>query len=65
LKSLGLKAVLPPPEEKQQVKSAAGAARAASRRWSSFAPLWLKATAILATAVLIALDLALPVFLLM
>jgi hypothetical protein len=32
LKSLGLKAVLPPPEEKQNVKSAAGAARAAASR---------------------------------
>jgi rubrerythrin len=32
LKSLGLKAVLPPPEEKMQVKSAVGAARAKMNR---------------------------------
>jgi hypothetical protein len=32
LKSLGLKAVLPPPEEKQHVKSATAAARAAASR---------------------------------
>jgi hypothetical protein len=32
LKSLGLKAVLPPPEEREHVKSAVGAARAANSR---------------------------------
>ena len=32
LKSLGLKAVLPPPEEREHVKTAAGASRVAARR---------------------------------